>query len=267
MNVNASATQRVRAPSRARLRALAFPPLVLLVALVAVWSVLAIDQPAYLLPGPLLVAERFWELAVVTGEIWEALRLSLGALVAGAGLALLVGAPLGIAMGANRTIEQIFGPYMNGLYVAPVSALTPLFVWWFGIGIEPRIATVFVFSAPIIALTCFRGARGTPRTYVEVAHVFGATPFQVARKTIIPHAVPYVVTALRLGLGRAVKGTVLAELVVSITGLGELLSGFSRTFDSASLIAVLLVLLGLGVLLQVAVARIEVALTPWRHTT
>jgi NitT/TauT family transport system permease protein len=240
------------------------PPLVLLVFLLAGWSVLAIDQPAYLLPGPLTVLERFWELTVVTGEVWHALALSMSALVGGAGLALIVGAPLGIAMGANRGVEHVFGPYVNGLYVAPVSALTPLFVWWFGIGLEPRIATVFVFSAPVIALTCFRGARETPRTFVEVARVFGASGTQVMTKTIIPHAVPYIVTALRLGLGRAVKGTVLAELVVSITGLGELLSGFAHVFDSASLIAVLIVLLLLGVVLQVVVARIETAIAPWR---
>jgi NitT/TauT family transport system permease protein len=246
------------------IRRLLAPPLVLLAILLAVWSVLAIDQPAYLLPGPLAVLERSWELTVVTGEVWQALALSMSALVAGAVLALAVGAPLGIAMGANRSVEHVFGPYVNGLYVAPVSALTPLFVWWFGIGLEPRIATVFVFAAPVIALTCLRGARDTPRTFVEVARVFGASGTQVMTKTIIPHAVPYIVTALRLGLGRAVKGTVLAELVVSITGLGELLSGFAHVFDSASLIAVLLVLLLLGVILQVLVARIEVAIAPWR---
>lgn len=267
MTTGSARAERLTGLCPPRVRRLFVPPLVLLVVLLAVWWVLAIDQPVYLLPGPLLVFERFWELTVVSGEVWQALALSLSALVAGAVLALLVGAPLGIAMGANRSVEHVFGPYVNGLYVAPVSALTPLFVWFLGIGLEPRIATVFVFSAPVIALTCFRGARDTPRTFVEVARVFGASGTQVMTKTIIPHAVPYIITALRLGLGRAVKGTVLAELVVSVTGLGELLQGFASRFDSASLIAVLIVLLLLGVILQAVVARVEVAIAPWRQTT
>jgi NitT/TauT family transport system permease protein len=248
-------------------RRLLAPPLVLAVALLAAWRVAAIGQPAYLLPSPDAVFIRFFELTFVGREIWQALALSMSALVLGAGLALLIGAPLGIAMGANRSIEHIFGPYVNGLYVAPVSALTPLLVWWFGIGMEPRVATVFIFSAPVITLTCYRGARDTPKTFVEVARVFGASSRQVFTKTIVPHSIPYIVTALRLGLGRAVKGTVLAELVVSITGLGLLLNGFAHVYDSASLIAVLISLLLLGVMLQVVVARMERAIAPWRETS
>lgn len=242
------------------------PPLVALAVIVAVWAVLSIDQPAYLLPGPLIVLERFVDLTIVSRELWGALALSMSALLAGAALSLVIGAPLGILMGASRTTENIVAPYVNGLYVAPVSALTPLFVWWFGIGLEPRIATVFVFAAPIVILTCYRGAREVPRTFVEVARVFGASDSQVFRLAIVPHAIPYIVTALRLGLGRAVKGTVLAELVISITGLGELLQGFASVYDAASLIATLLFLLLLGVVLQAGVARLESAIAPWRAT-
>lgn len=261
------AASRATPGSRARptLNPLLAPPLLLGVVIVVGWAILSIDQPAYLLPGPAAVARRLYELVFVTGELLPAFGLSLAALVLGAVLALLVGAPLGIAMGANRTIQGIFGPYVNGLYVAPVSALTPLFVWWFGIGLEPRIATVFVFSAPVVALTCYRGARETPRTLVEVARVYGASPRQVFTLAVIPNSIPYIVTALRLGLGRAIKGTVLAELVVSLTGLGLLITGFSARFDSASLLAVLFSLLAVGVALQALVARLEVAIAPWRH--
>lgn len=243
----------------------ASPPLVVLAVLLAAWFFLSIGQPEYILPAPQAVLERLWALAFGTGELWAALALSMSALLAGAGLSVAIGVPLGILMGSSRTTENIVGPYVNGLYVAPVSALTPLFVWWFGIGLEPRIATVFVFAAPIVVLTCYRGAREVPRTFVEVARVFGASDPQIFRLTTVPHAVPYIVTATRLGLGRAVKGTVLAELVISITGLGELLAGFASEFDTASLIAVLLFLLLFGVIVQVVVARVEVAIAPWRQ--
>jgi NitT/TauT family transport system permease protein len=236
------------------------------VVIIALWWVLSLSQPRYLLPSPVDVFDRFWQLTFVTRELWGALVLSLAALLLGGVLAFALGVPLGVLMGANHNIEHIFGPYVNAFYVSPVSALTPLFVWFLGIGLAPRVATVFVFAAPVIILTCYRGARETPQTFIEAARVFGASDAQLFRKTIVPHAVPYIVTAMRLGLGRAIKGTVLAELVVSITGLGELISGYSHVFDTASLMATVLFLLILGVVATALVARLELAITPWKQS-
>src|SRR5215208_5580955 len=105
------------------------PPLIALAAIIVIWWLLSLSQPRYLLPSPLDVLDRFWQLTVVTRELWGALGLSLAALVVGGLLAFGIGVPLGILMGANRDIEHIFGPYVNAFYVSPVSALTPLFVW------------------------------------------------------------------------------------------------------------------------------------------
>lgn len=243
------------------------PPLVAFLVIMAVWWILSVGQPKYLLPNPAEVLLQFWQLTVVSRELWPALGLSMSALAIGGALAFLIGVPLGILMGAKPKVEKIFGPYVNAFYVAPVSALAPLFVWFLGIDLAPRIATVFVFCAPIIILTCYRGARETPRTLVEVARVFGASDMQVFRKTIVPHAIPYIVTASRLGLGRAIKGTVLAELVVSITGLGELLNGYAHVFDTASMMATLLFLLLVGVVGTTLIGRFEVAIAPWRQTS
>lgn len=242
------------------------PPLVAFVIIVAFWWWLSLGQPKYLLPSPSLVLERFWTLVVVTRQLWGALGLSLYALVYGGVLAFVVGVPLGIVMGASHKVENIFGPYINAFYVAPVSALTPLFVFFLGVDLTPRVATVFVFCAPVIILTCYRGALETPRTMVEVAKVFGASDLQMFRKTIVPHSIPYIVTATRLGLGRAIKGTILAELVISITGLGELINGYAHVFNTASIMATLFFLLLLGVIATAVVARFEVAITPWRHS-
>lgn len=240
------------------------PPVVALGLLLAAWQLGSLNVPSYQLPGPGLVLERFVGLTAVDGAVWPALWLSLGALTVGGLLSLAVGVPLGIAIGANRTLGRAVEPYVNALFVAPVSALTPLFVYWFGIGLEPRIATVFVFCAPVIVLTCYRGARETPRSLAEVARVYGASERQVFASVVVPHSVPYIATAVRLGLGRAIKGTVLAELVISVTGLGALLEGFNNVFDTASLIATLIFLLLLGVLIQMVAGRVETAVAPWR---
>jgi ABC-type nitrate/sulfonate/bicarbonate transport system permease component len=244
--------------------ALPLPGLISFGMFVTLWFIASAGQPQYILPSPGDVVEAFVDMAFVTGELWEALSITLVSLVIGGSLALLVGVPLGMLMGSQRQIEEAFDIYVNALYVAPVSALTPLLIYWLGIDLAPRVATVFIFALPQIVITCFRGARSTPTTYLQVARSFGATRRDIFGKVLVPHEVPFIVTAVRLGLGQAIKGAVLAELLVSTTGLGLLLTGFSQVFDTASLIAVLFVLMGLGILGTSAIARFERALTPWR---
>jgi NitT/TauT family transport system permease protein len=232
---------------------------------VALWWIASLEQPAYILPSPAAVWESFAAMAIETDRLWQALSITIVSLLIGAGLALAVGVTLGMLMGAQRRVEQAFDLYVNALYVAPVSALTPLFIYWLGIDLAPRVATVFVFALPQIVITCFRGARSTPSTYLQVARAFRASRRQVFTKVLIPHEVPYIVTSIRLGVGAAIKGAVLAELLVSSTGLGRLLHGYSQVFDTASLIAVLIALMVLGILATAVVARFERAISPWRN--
>jgi ABC-type nitrate/sulfonate/bicarbonate transport system permease component len=257
-------------PQAARLPGLGWllsPRLLSLVGLVVLWWLASLTQPEYFLPGPEAVLQSLWEISVVSGELWTALRLSIMSLLIGGILALSIGVLLGTLMGAQRTVEHAFDLYVNGLYVAPVSALTPLLIFWFGIDLAPRVATVFIFSVPEIIITCYQGARNTPGTFVEVARAFGATDRVIFWKVIIPHEIPFIITALRLGLGRAIKGMVLAELVVSTTGLGDLMSFYSHNFKTASLVAVLLVLMLIGVIGTALVRHFEVAIAPWRETS
>jgi NitT/TauT family transport system permease protein len=246
------------------LRSLLRPPVLSLTGLIALWWVVSLAQPRHILPSPLDVAAEIWRVTFVTGELWTALQISLVSLLVGGGLALVVGVTLGVLMGAQRTIEHALDMYVIGLYVAPVSALTPLFIYWLGIDLAPRVATVFVFAVPQVIITCFRGARDTPRTHIQVARAFQASNRQIFTKIIVPHEIPYIVTALRLGLGQAIKGMVLAELIVSTTGLGLLLNTYAQLFDTAALIAVVLVLMFLGIIGTALVARVETAITPWR---
>ena len=242
------------------------PPLISLAGLIALWWVSSLAQPRHILPTPFDVLGEIWRITIVTGELWAALQISLVSLLIGGGLALVIGVTLGVLMGAQRTVEHALDMYVIGLYVAPVSALTPLFIFWLGIDLAPRVATVFVFAVPQVIITCFRGARSTPRTHIQVARAFRASNREIFTKVIVPHEIPYIVTALRLGLGQAIKGMVLAELLVSTTGLGLLLNTYSQLFDTAALIAVVLILMFIGVIGTALVARIETAITPWRKS-
>lgn len=261
------ATATTAVPRRGWVRPGAFlrPPVLSIVGLIAVWWLASLGQPRHILPPPTAVLEEIWRMAFVSGELWVALQISLVSLLVGGGLALVIGVPLGVLMGSHRAVERALDLYVIALYVAPVSALTPLFIFWLGIDLAPRVATVFVFAVPQVIITCFRGARSTPRTHLEVAHAFRARGRDIFTKVIIPHEIPYIVTALRLGLGQAIKGMVLAELIVSTTGLGLLLNTYAQLFDTAALIGVVIVLMLLGVIGTALVARLEAAITPWRR--
>jgi NitT/TauT family transport system permease protein len=264
---NATATATAPRSRRSLLGAVLRPPLLSIAGLVLLWWLVSLGQPRHILPSPLAVLEEMWRMAFVSGELWTALQISVVSLLLGGGLALLVGVPLGVLMGSNRAVERALDVYVIALYVAPVSALTPLFIFWLGIDLAPRVATVFVFAVPQVIITCFRGARSTPRTHIEVARAFRARPRDIFSKVVVPHEIPYIVTALRLGLGQAIKGMVLAELIVSTTGLGLLLNTYAQLFDTAALIGVVIVLMFLGVGATALVARLESAITPWRRPT
>jgi ABC-type nitrate/sulfonate/bicarbonate transport system permease component len=235
--------------------------------LLFIWWYASRSHPDYFLPGPETVFESFLDIAVNSNDLWVAMSISLKSLLIGGAMALSVGILLGVLMGAQRVVEQAFDLYVNGLYVAPVSALTPLMVFWFGIDLAPRIATVFIFSVPEVIITCYQGAKDTPRSYVEVARSFGASDREIFWKVIIPHEIPFIITAMRLGLGRAIKGMVLAELIISSTGLGELIDLYRANFDTPSLMALLISLMLMGVIGTTLIRWVEVAVVPWRQTS
>ena len=237
-----------------------------IVLLLAVWWLASQSQPDYFLPGPHTVFNSFWEVAVASNDLWVAMSISLQSLLIGGVMALALGIILGVLMGAQRVVEHAFDIYVNALYVAPLSALTPLLVFWFGIDLAPRVAAVFIFAVPEVIITCYQGAKNTPHTYVEVARAFGATDGDIFWKVIIPHEIPYIITAARLGLGRAIKGMVLAELVISSTGLGDLVNEYRANFETSALMAVLIALMLMGILGTEIIRRIEVAIVPWKDT-
>ena len=237
-----------------------------LAVLIGIWWYWSLSEQDYFLPGPHTVAQSFWDIAVNSSDFWTALSISLKSLAIGGTLALVVGVFLGVLMGAQRAVEHAFDLYVNGLYVAPISALTPLLVFWFGIDLAPRVAAVFIFAVPEVVITCYQGAKDTPRSYIDVARAFGASERELFWKVIIPHEIPFIITAVRLGLGRAIKGMVLAELIISSTGLGELVDLYRANFDTPSLMAVLIALMMVGVIGTELVRRFEIAAVPWKET-
>ncbi len=238
-----------------------------LVVLGLVWTVASLAMGNLVLPGPGNVGSAFVGL-VGSGRFADALSLSLSALLVGGGAALLIGIPVGIVLGVVRVFGRAFDFYFTALFVMPFSAVAPLFVLWFGIDAGVRAIFVFFFTVPQVVIVCYQGARNTPDRLIEVGHAFRASRLQVFRKVILPYEIPFIFTAVRLGVGRAIQGMVVAELLISSTqGIGWLLESFSAAFDIASVLAIVLFIMLLGVLANAIVQRLEDAVAPWHRSS
>jgi ABC-type nitrate/sulfonate/bicarbonate transport system permease component len=241
--------------------------LVTLGLVLAVWFALSFGASNLGFPGPVRVLTAFTDL-LVSGQLMSALAFTLGSFAVGAVLAVVVGVPLGILMGVRPSLGLAFDPYLTGLYVMPFSAVVPLLVLWFGIDEFVRVVFIFLFTLPQVAIVCYQGAKSTPTTQVEVARTFLASEWQTFRKVVLPHEIPFIFTALRLGVGLAIQGLVVSELLIaSVRGLGNLIRLASARLDLASVLAVVLFVMLLGIAAVALVQRIENAIAPWRRGT
>jgi ABC-type nitrate/sulfonate/bicarbonate transport system permease component len=236
----------------------------LIVVLVS-WWVASLFASDIVIPSPLLVVDRFVDL-MQSGRLPEALKIGLSALLIGGALSIVIGIPLGILMGIWRPLAEFLEHYFSALYVMPMSAVVPLMVLWFGFGRDTRVIFILIFTLPQVVVTCYQGAKNIPDTLIEVAHAFRATRIDIFFKVIIPYEIPFIITALRLGVGRAVQGMVVAELLIAGTrGIGIMIRNYSASLDLASTLAIVLFVMLLGILVTAAVRWIEDALAPWQR--
>ncbi len=228
------------------------------------WQVMSLFAPSMILPGPYKVISALYQI-LISGEFLTALKTSIAAMAIGGGLAIGIGIPLGILMGVKRRVEDAVGMYVSALYVAPMAALIPVLIFWFGVGMAVRIVYVFLFSVFEVVITCYHGAKDTPARLVEVARSFGASERDIFRKVTIPHEIPFIITAGRLGAGRAVRGMVIAELIVAATGLGDLIGYYSAAFRLDVVMAVVMVLMLMGIALTALIKQLEYIIAPWKR--
>jgi NitT/TauT family transport system permease protein len=195
--------------------------------------------------------------------LWAVLGALRNAAV-GYALAVLVGVPVGFALGLSEALRAAFDPVLDALYATPVVALAPLIVIWFGLDSAGKVLLVFVFAVFVVAINTEAGVAETPAGSVDAARVFGAGPATVYGEVYLRGALPQVLTGLRLGAGRAVRGMVAAELFLYADALGTYLIDAGATFEVARFLAGVVALSLTGLLAVGAVAAVERGLLRYR---
>jgi NitT/TauT family transport system permease protein len=182
----------------------------------------------------------------------------------GFGLALVVGLLVGVVMGRWRRVEYTLDPLVNFSNSTPRIALVPLFVIWFGIGMTSKVAIIFLSAVLPILMNTVSGVQAADAALLRVARSFCAGELQTFRTVIVPGAVPYVVTGIRLGIGHGLVGMIVAELVSSTAGLGYTIEIAGNNFQTPAMFAAVFVVAMIGVILTNALKGLERYLDRWR---
>jgi NitT/TauT family transport system permease protein len=245
-----------------------YPNIIRVVSVVAfliVWEIGARNIDPILFSTPSGIADAFWRLTV-SGELPKELVQSLSIFITGLALAIVVGIGVGLVMGRYRVMEYILDPYINALYATPRVALIPLMILWLGLGIEAKIFIVFLVGFVPVAINTTQGVKNVSGSYVDIVRAYGANERQIFTKVIFPAAVPFIVTGVRLAVGRSLVGMVVAEMFTAIKGLGGMVIKYSSDFDTAGLFVPIIVLAVLGVVLSELAKQMELVFSRWKET-
>jgi NitT/TauT family transport system permease protein len=219
---------------------------------------------ADLVGSPLTVA-RASLLLVTSGELLHHSWVSLQELAAGFAMAAVVGVSVGVALGRSRILRGLLDPVVMAFHVMPRVALLPVLVLWLGVATASKVAAVFLAGVFPIIVNTQAGAQHVDRLWIRATRAFGARPLQVVTKVIIPATLPAVMTGLRLGFGRAVVTVIVAEMYVSLAGVGQLLQLYANAGRTPELMAIAIFVAAAGTAGVAGLRRLETWLSPWRR--
>ena len=226
--------------------------------LIVSWQITAIRQGKFYLPTIPATLSAFVDL--FTEGYYEALGPTLQQLAAGFFIAMAIAIPFGALMGRFKVAEDLFSPWVNALFVTSKEALLPVLLIAFGTEFWYRVSVVILFAAFFPIMNTAAGVRYVNEDLKETARAFGTRPWRMFTRIYLPAAAPFVLTGVRLGLGMAIKGMVIAELWI-FAGTGRLLSDFvesPRRLDLfyATVLLILIVAVTLDVVLKVLERRL-----------
>jgi len=227
------------------------------------WQVYGSRINPILLSDPSAVAVAFADM-VRDGTLGHALASSLEVLGIGFGFGGAAGVLIGLAAGRSDIVASLIDLPVSALYAVPAVALVPVIVLWFGFGVMAKAVVVFLFVVFPVLINTTRGVREVDPELEEVARSFCSSEARMWADLILPSALPFVVTGLRLAVGRALIGVIVAEYYTSLSGLGDLISTNASNFQTARMFVPIVVIALLGVIFTALLALAERRLARWR---
>jgi NitT/TauT family transport system permease protein len=235
------------------------------VAFLALWE-LASGRlvPPLFVSSPSVVAAKLWGL-VAGGKLAHHASYTAMHALAGFALGAAAGMAAGLALGRWHRVAEVLDPFLMGFYSVPKIALAPLFILWFGVGTEMKVLFVAMIVFLLVFLNTYTGVRNVSREQIAILRLMRATEAQLLRKVVLPSAVAWVFTGLRLSVPYALIGAIMGEMLASNRGLGYLLADASAQFDTGGAFAALAAIIAMAMLLNAAVRLAERRALPWKE--
>lgn len=213
--------------------------------------------------APSLIGKAAWQM-FSSGEIYNDLYVSGIEFAWGYLLSVIVGVPFGIACGWYKRFSYTFDPFVNAMNATPRVALLPLVIIWLGIGILSKVGIIFLGAVFPILINARDGVKTTPYNLLTAARSFGASEWQIFRSVVLPSTLPFILTGLRLGVGRALIGVMVGELYAATAGIGFMITVAGATFQTDKVFVGVLIFALTGMVAMELLTRLESKFDKWR---
>jgi NitT/TauT family transport system permease protein len=227
-----------------------------------VGNTLQLINPMFM-SAPSLVGKAAVQL-FASGEIWNDLRVSGLEFAWGYVLSVIFAVPFGIACGWYKRFSYICDPFVNAMNATPRVALLPLVIIWLGIGILSKVGIIFLGAVFPILINTRDGVKTTPHNLLTAARSFGASEWQIFRSVVLPSTLPFILTGLRLGVGRALIGVMVGELYAATAGIGFMITVAGATFQTDKVFVGVLIFALSGVFCMELLTKLESRFDKWR---
>jgi NitT/TauT family transport system permease protein len=202
---------------------------------------------------------------IQSGALAKALVQTLWPFAVGMALTVVLGILLGIVMAQWRVLEYVLDPFINALYAIPRIALIPLIILWAGLEFVGKVSILVSVAIFPITVNTFSGIRDVRGAMLEIGRAYGATEWQIFWKIVLPAAVPFIMAGIRLAVGLAIIGIIVAEFFTAISGLGGMIVEYANVFATAKLFVPIIVIALVGVVLAEFVMWLERRMSRWRQ--
>jgi len=236
--------------------------LVSLTVVLGLWEILGNHIDPVLFTKPSLIAVAAVKM-IASGELWNYLAPSLVVLGIGLSLAAVIGIAVGLTLARFWVVDVALGVYITFLYSIPSVALVPLIVLWTGYETTAKVVILFMFAFFPMAINTYQGVKNVDPKLMEVGRAFRCSERQLWGNVVLPGALPFIVTGLRLAVGRGLIGMVLADLYTAISGVGYLIVRTASTYQVDKMFVPIVTLGLLGVTLTALLRLLERQVAPW----
>ncbi|QJB56830.1 ABC transporter permease [Pseudodesulfovibrio sp. zrk46] len=234
-------------------------------ALLVIWEVATRTKfiNTFYASQPTVIASDFYHF-VTSGDILPHLLTTLQEALFGLFFGTIAGIICGVALGKTKRLADLFEPIITALYGIPKLALAPIFILWFGLGMESKIFLSALLVFYLVFFSTYSGIRNINPDIIATVQLMGANRHQIFFKVTLPSCVPWVLTGIRGGIGASLIGAIVGEYMGASAGLGWMIQYATTTYQIERVMSCILALLLIGLVLNKGLRMCEKRLLRWR---